>query len=154
MASLEERLVEDMNRAQKEQDKLRLGAIRWMRDTLQKHAKESGKESLDDTEASEALGKLAKKYRESIEQAREAGRNELAEKEEAELRVLEEYLPKQLSAAEIEQMAKETIAEVGAKGPKDMGAVMKALKPKWAGKADGKTVSEVVKAKLNELDKS
>jgi len=150
MASTEERLVEDMNRAQKEQDKLRLGAIRWMRDTLQKHAKEAGKSSLDDTEAAEVLGKLAKKYKESIEQARQAGRVELAEKEEAELRVLEEYLPKQLSNAEIEEMVRETISEVGAKGPGDMGAVMKALKPRWAGRADGKTVSEIVKAKLNE----
>lgn len=150
MASTEERLVEDMNRAQKERDKLRLGAIRWMRDTLQKHAKETGKSSLDDTEAAEVLGKLAKKYRESIEQARQAGRVELAEKEEAELRVLEEYLPRQLSNAEIEEMVRETISEVGAKGPGDMGTVMKALKPKWAGRADGKTVSEIVKAKLNE----
>jgi len=154
MASVEKLLVEDMNRAQKERDKLRLGAIRWMRDTLQKHAKETGKSCLDDSEAAEVLGKLAKRYRESIEQARRAGRIELAEKEEAELRILEEYLPRPLSTDEIEGMVKEAISEVGAKGPKDMGAVMKALKPGWAGRADGKTVSEIVKTKLNELAES
>lgn len=147
---IEDKLKEDMIKAQKGGDKARLSAIRWIRDALQKHAKEVNKE-LTDEEALEVLAGVAKKYRDSIEQARRGGREDLAQKEEFELKVLEEYMPKPLSREEIEKLVEETISETGAKSPKDMGAVMKALKPKWAGRADGKTVSDIVKEKLTKL---
>lgn len=146
---IEDRLKEDMIKAQKGRDKARLSAIRWIRDAIQKHAKEVKKE-LSDDEVLGVLSGLAKKYRDSIEQARKGGREGLVQKEEFELKVLEEYMPKPLSRAEIEKLVEETISETGAKGPKDMGAVMKALKPK-VGVTDGKTVSEIVKEKLTKL---
>jgi len=145
--SVQERLLADMKKAMKEQDKLRLGAIRWIRDALQKRAKDLGHE-LDETESSEVLASLVKRYTDSIEQAKNAARTDVLEKEEGELRVLEEYVPKQLTNSEIESLVEQTIAETEAKGPKDMGMVMKTIKPKWAGRADGKLVSEIVKTKL------
>jgi len=147
-ASIQERLIEDMKKAQKERDKLRLGAVRWIRDAIQKRAKDVGHE-LDASEAAEVLTSLAKKYRESIEQARKGGREEMASKEESELSVLEQYLPKQLTKEEIEALIDEVIAATGAKGPKDMGVVMKSIKPKWSGRADGREVSEIARSKLN-----
>ncbi len=139
-----------MKDAQKAGDKARLGAIRWIRDAIQKEAKESRKELTDD-EVMVVLGKVAKKYRDSIEMAVKGGREDLAKHEQRELSVLEEYLPSQLTEEEILKLVEETISEKSAKGSKDMGSVMKALKPKWAGRADGKTVSEAVKKKLAEL---
>lgn len=147
---IEEKLKEEMIKAQKSGEKARLSAIRWIRDALQKHAKGLKKE-LTDEEALDVLSGLAKKYRDSIEQARKGGREDIAQKEEFELKVLEEYMPKPLSREEIEKLVEGTISEIGATGPNDMGAVMKALKPKWAGRADGKTVSDVVKEKLTKL---
>ena len=148
--SVQEQLLADMKKAMKEQDKLRLGAIRWIRDALQKRAKDVGHE-LDEAETSEVLASLVKKYADSIEQAQKAGRTDVMEKEQGELRVLEEYVPKQLTNAEIESLVEQTIAETQAKGPKDMGMVMKAIKPKWTGRADGRLVSEIVKAKLSAI---
>lgn len=145
--TIQERLQKDMILAQKAADKNRLGAIRWIRDAVQKKAKEA-KRDLTEEETAEVLGNLAKKYSDSIEQAKKGGRDDLALHEEAELKVLQEYLPAGLSREELVKLVEETISETGAKGPKDMGNVMKALKPKWAGRADGKTVSEIVKEKL------
>lgn len=147
MVTIQERLLADMTKAQKERNKLRLGAIRWIRDALQKRAKEVLRE-LDDNEAAEVLASVAKKYKDSIEQARNVGRMDIAEKEESELSVLEEYLPKALAEVEIEALVDEAIISTGAKGAKDMGAVMKVIKPKWSGRADGKLVSDIVKKKL------
>ena len=146
--SIQVRLLADMKKAQKERDKIRLGAIRWIRDALQKREKEAGKE-LEDADAAQVLASLAKKYRDSIEQAHGGNRPELAEKEENELKILEEYLPKSLTEAEIEAIVDEAIESTGAKGPKEMGVVMKTIKPKWTGRADGKLVSEIVKKKLS-----
>ena len=147
-SSVQERLLADMKKAMKEQNKLRLGAIRWIRDALQKRAKDVGHE-LDEAETAEVLASLVKRYADSIEQARNAGRTDVLEKEQGELRVLEEYMPKQLSNVEIESLVEQTIAETQATGAKDMGMVMKAIKPKWAGRADGRLVSEIVKTKLS-----
>ena len=145
--TIQERLLEDMKQAQKAGDKSRLSAIRWIRDAVQKRAKEERKDLTDDA-VMEVLANLAKKYSDSIEQARKGGREDLVQHEESELKILQEYLPSPLSREELIKLVEATISETGAKGPKDMGNVMKALKPKWAGRADGKLVSEIVKDKL------
>jgi len=91
---------------------------------------------------------LIKQRRDSVEQFRAGGRPELAEKEEKEIARLQSYLPAQLSPDELRAEVRAAIAQVGAKGPKDMGAVMKALMPKVQGRAEGKAVSDAVKAEL------
>lgn len=148
--TIQERLLEDMKQAQKAGDKARLSAIRWIRDAIQKRVKEERKE-LSEDQVMDVLTNLAKKYKDTIEQARQGGREDLAQREETELKILQIYLPSPLSNEELIKLVEETISETGAKGPKDMGNVMKALKPKWAGRADGKAVSEIVKEKLTSL---
>jgi uncharacterized protein YqeY len=96
-----------------------------------------------------ALASMVKKRRESIELFLKGNRPELAEKEQAEIVVLETYLPKGLSEADVEALAREAIAAAGAGAPSDMGRVMKELMPKVAGRADGKLVSEVVRRLLS-----
>jgi uncharacterized protein YqeY len=104
---------------------------------------------LTDEEITKALQSLVKQRRDSIEQYNDAGRGELADKEQAELKVIEEYLPQSASKEEIEQAVAEAITETGATSIKEMGAVMKAAQARLTGKsADGKLVSETVKAKL------
>jgi uncharacterized protein YqeY len=104
---------------------------------------------LTDEEVTKALQSLVKQRRDSIEQYEKAGRNELAQKEAAEISVIEGYLPQGASAEEINAAVSEAVAETGASSMKEMGAVMKAVMAKLAGKsADGKAVSEAVKAKL------
>ena len=101
-------------------------------------------EPLPDADALTVVQKEAKKRRDAIAEFERGGRAELAAKEAAELKVLEEFLPKQLSAEELEALVKAAIAEVGATSKKDMGAVMKAAQAKAAGRADGKTLSGLV----------
>ena len=95
------------------------------------------------------IGTLIKQRRDSVEQFRAGGRPELAEKEEKEISLLQAYLPAQLTPEQLAAAVREAIAAVGAKGPKDMGAVMKALMPKVQGKAEGKAISDEVKAQLS-----
>jgi uncharacterized protein YqeY len=110
---------------------------------------EKGTEDLTDEEITKTLQTLVKQRKDSIEQYERAGRIELAEKEQSELVVLEDYLPQAASKEEIENAIAEAIAETGASSIKEMGAVMKAAQTRLAGKsADGKLVSEIVKAKL------
>jgi uncharacterized protein YqeY len=94
------------------------------------------------------MGSEIKKRRDAVEQYRAARREDLAGKEEAEIAILQAYLPQQLGAEELARKVDEAIARVGAKGPRDMGAVMKALLPEVQGRADGKVVSELVKGRL------
>ena len=94
------------------------------------------------------LATMVKQRRESIDLYRRGGRTDLAEKEAAEIAVLEAYLPKALSGAEVESLVREAIGTTGAKSPADMGRVMKELMPKVAGRADGKTVNEIVRRLL------
>ena len=105
--------------------------------------------ALDDAESLQVIAALIKQRRDSIEQFRGGGREDLATKEEAEIAVLEAYLPPPVDPAELERLVNEAIAETGASSPKDMGRVMKAALAKLAGRtADGKAVSEMVKTKL------
>jgi len=121
--------------------------LRNMKSVLKNKAIDARRD-LSDEEVIQALSTLAKQRKESIEAFTNGGRLDLVEKEAAELKVIEEFLPQQLSAEELEKLIREAIAETGAAGAKDMGKVMKALMPKTAGRADGKLLSEKVKSLL------
>jgi uncharacterized protein YqeY len=146
--SLKERIVGDMTAAMKAKDAARLSTLRMVKAAVQNREIEKGGE-LSDEELTKALQSLVKQRRDSVEQYEKAGRAELAEKERAEIAVIEEYLPRAASREEIEQAVAAAIAETGASSMKEMGAVMKAAQARLAGRnADGRTVSEVVKSKL------
>jgi hypothetical protein len=107
------------------------------------------KKELDDQEITEVISTLVKQRRESIKLFQEAGRNELAQKEETELGFLLEFLPKQLERNEIIEIVAKAINDSGAQGAKDIGKVMKLIMPHVSGRADGKVVNEIVKEKLS-----
>ena len=144
--TIQERLTEAMKTAMRAQDSLRLNAIRMARTAI-KNAEIEARGALDDNGVIKVLSTLVKQRRESAEAYREF-RPELAAKEEQELAILQEFLPAQLSEAEIKAMIEAAIAEAGATGPRDMGAVMKLVTPQTTGRADGRLVSELVKARL------
>lgn len=146
--SLSEQIVSDLTASMKAQDTQRTSTLRMVKAAMMNRKIEKGSE-LDDEEMQKLLRSLVKQRRDSIEQYEKAGRQELVDKEQAEIAVIETYLPQAASAAEIEAAVAAAIAETGATSIKDMGRVMKAAQAALAGKnADGKTVSEVVKAKL------
>lgn len=145
--SLKEQLNDGMKEAMKARDDLRLSVIRMIRSAV--HNREiDQKQELDDQGIIEVLSTLVKQRRESIRLYREGNRPDLVEKEEAELVVLLGFLPAQLTHEEISALVGRVIAETGASGPKDMGKVMKAVTPLIAGRADGKTVSDLVRQQL------
>lgn len=109
---------------------------------------EGGARQLDDAEVINVIQKQLKQRRDSIEQYRKAGRDDLADREAAEADVLTSYLPKQATREEIEEAARKVIAETGASGPRDMGKVMPVLTKQLAGRADGRTINEVVRQLL------
>jgi len=127
-------------------DSLRLGTIRMARTAL-KNAEIEARQALDDAAAIKVLSTLVKQRREAAEAYR-ATRPELADKEEQELVVLQEFLPAQLSEAELEEMIAKAITASGASSMRDMGAVMKLVTPQTTGRADGKLVSEIVRKQL------
>lgn len=135
-----------MKAAMRARDSLRLGTIRMARTAL-KNAEIEARQALDDAAAIKVLSTLVKQRREAAEAYR-ATRPELADKEEQELLVLQEFLPAQLSEAELEEMIAKAIAESGASSMRDMGAVMKLVTPQTTGRADGKLVSEIVRKQL------
>ena len=146
--SLKERITSDMTAAMKARVAARLSTLRMVKAAVQNREIEKGGE-LSEEELTKALQTLVKQRRDSVEQYEKAGRAELAEKEQAEIAVIEEYLPRAASREEIERAVEEAVAETGATSPKEMGAVMKAALARLAGRnADGKTVSELVKSKL------
>lgn len=139
----------DMITAAKAKDKIRLSAIRMLKTAL--HNKEIELiRPLNETETLQLLSAIVKQRKDSIEQFTKGGRNDLVEKEEAELKVIQEFMPAQMSEAEVEAIIKKAIAEAGAVSVKDMGKVMKVLMPQLTGKADGKMVGEKVKALLSQ----
>lgn len=145
--SLSERLRQDMQKAAKERDSLALSALRMALAEI-KNKEIEARGPLSDDALLKLLASMVKRRRESIEMYNQGNRPELAEKEGAEIRVLEAYLPKGLSEAEVDAIVRETVASEGAKGAADMGRVMKALMPKVAGRADGKLVNEIVRRVL------
>ena len=146
--SLKERIVKDMTAAMKSKEAARLSTLRMVKANVMNREIEKG-EPLTDEELMKALQSLVKQRRDSVEQFEKAGRTELADKERAEIVVIEEYLPRAATREEIEQAVAEAIAETGASTMKEMGAVMKAAQSRLAGRsADGRLVSEIVKSKL------
>ena len=146
--SLGKQIVSDLTAAMKAQDAGRTSTLRMVKAAMMNRQIEKGGE-LNDDEVQKLLSSLVKQRRDSIEQYEKAGRQELVDKEQAEIAVIETYLPQAASQAEIEAAVAAAIAETGASSMKDMGKVMKAAQAALAGKnADGKTISETVKAKL------
>lgn len=146
--SLNDKIINDLTAAMKAKDANKLSVLRMVKANLMNRKIEKGSE-LTDEEITKALQSLVKQRRDSIEQYTNAGRTELADKEQTELVIIEEYLPQAASKEEIEQAVSDAISETGASSIKEMGAVMKAAQANLAGKsADGKMVSETVKAKL------
>ncbi len=145
--TLQEQLTQDMKMAMKQKEQIRLTTIRQVRATIKNREIDLGK-TLDDQEVIQVISTLVKQHKDSIEQFAKGGRQELVEKEEAELAILEAYLPQQLSEDEITALVKEAIAAVNAASMKEMGNVMKYIMPKVQGRADGKLVNQVVKAQL------
>ncbi len=148
MAELLKKLQDEMKAAMKSGDKERLSTIRMLISEIKKVQIDKKKE-LSDEEIIEIIQRYAKQRRESIKQYREAGREDLAEKEEKELKIVQEFLPEQLSEEEIEKIVDEVIAETGASSMKDMGKVMKIVMEKVKGRAEGSVVSSIVKKKLS-----
>ncbi|MFG1906600.1 GatB/YqeY domain-containing protein [Kribbella sp. NPDC048928] len=150
-SGMKQRLHDDMTAALKARDEIRKSTLRMALTAVTK-AEVSGKEAreLSDTEIVDVLSSEAKKRRESVVAYRDAGRTELAEKEQAEADILAEYLPEQLTEDEIKALVTEAIASTGAAelGPRGIGKVMGALQPKVKGKADGAVVSGEVKRQL------
>ena len=149
--SLKDKITADITAAMKAKDAERLSVLRMAKAALMNEQNKKGADyKLSDEETVKTLQSLVKQRKDSIAQYENAGRAELAEKEKAELLVLEVYLPQAASAEEIEKAVDEAISETGASSVKEMGAVMKAAQAKLAGKsADGKLVSETVKARLS-----
>ena len=143
-----EQIDKDLVGAMKAKEELRLSVLRMMKSALKLKQVELGKPPADE-EAFAVLRTLVKQRHESVEQFRKGGREDLAAKEEAEIKIVEAYLPAALPEAEIEAAVAAAIAEAGAAGAKDLGKVMKAAMAKLAGKnADGKRVSEIARKKL------
>jgi len=142
-------LREDMTAAMRARDKVRTATLRMALAAVT-NAEVAGKEAkeLTDDEVQQVIAKEAKKRREAAQAYDDAGRSELAESERAELAVLEEYLPKQLSDEELGTLVADAISETGASGMAAMGQVMKAVQPKVAGRADGGRVAAAVKQAL------
>jgi uncharacterized protein YqeY len=138
----------EMILATKSKDKIRLSALRMLKNGL--HNREIDlKRELNEVEFLQLLSSMVKQRKDSIEQFEKSGRMDLVEKEQAELKVIEDFLPAQLSEADLDAAITETIRETGATSARDMGKVMKVLMPKLTGRADGKTVGEKVKARLS-----
>src|SRR6478735_529621 len=145
--TLNAKIVSDLTAAMKAKDADRLSTLRMVKANLMNRQIEKGSE-LTDEEVQKALQSLVKQRRDSIEQYENAGRTELAAKEQAELNVIEAYLPQAASQEEIDAAVDAAISETGASSMKDMGSVMKAAQAKLAGRsADGKALSEAVKAR-------
>jgi uncharacterized protein YqeY len=151
--SIKKRLDTEMKDAMKQRDKLRLGCIRMLKSRLlEREVALRGKHGKDyaitDEEALTVISTYAKQRRDSIESYRQAGRDDLVAAEEAELSIVTDYLPRQLSADDLRAMIKEAIAESGAASIKELGKVMKIIVPRTKGAADGKLVSQLVRELL------
>ncbi|AKG35750.1 GatB/YqeY domain-containing protein [Paenibacillus durus] len=141
--NLSERLNEDMKQAMKSKDKFRLSTIRMVRSTI-KNLEIDLKRTLDDNEVLDILSREIKQRKDALQEFEKAGRDELAASNKAEIEIIAQYLPEQLSEEEIKVIVQQTIQETGASSKNDMGKVMSALMPKVKGRADGKLVNQAV----------
>ena len=146
--ALVEKIDVQLKEALKNRDNQRLQTLRMLKSDLQYKQIELGHELTDD-EIVAVLSSAAKKRSEAIEEFRKGGREDLEKKERAEYEIIKEFLPRQFSSEELDELIENTIAETGASSMKDLGEVMKVLMPRVRGRADGKTVNIAVKAKLS-----
>ena len=146
--ALIDKIGEDMKTAMRAKDQTRLMPLRMAKAALVNRELEKG-HALDEAEAQQVVASLIKRRRDSAEQFRNGGREELAAREDAEIVILEAYLPPPVDPADIERAVDEAIRETGATSAKDLGRVMKAVMPKLAGRgADGRTINDIVRRKL------
>jgi uncharacterized protein YqeY len=151
--ALKEQLDADMKAAMKDKDQLKLSVVRMLKSAIKYREVELKPDgtavgALDDNGILVVIASEVKRRRDSVDQYKQGGREDLASKEEGEIAILQGYLPKQLTSEELAKIVDGVIARTQAQGPKDMGKVMKELLPEVQGKAEGKVVSELVKQKL------
>ena len=149
--TLSQRIDSDLKEAMRAKDATRLSVLRMLKSALKYDAiaKSGAEAELSDAEAAQVIRKQVKQRQDSIESFEKGGRTELAEKEREELSILNAYLPQAMSADDVAKLVKETIAEIGATSRAQMGAVMKVLQAKVAGRVDGKTLSAEVSRRLS-----
>jgi uncharacterized protein YqeY len=148
MPTLLERVTQEIGEAMRKKDQASLAPLRMLKAALMNKEVEKSR-ALDDAESLQVVGALVKQRRDSVEQFTKGGRTDLADKEQAEIKFLERYLPPAADPAAIQAAIDAAVAETGASGPKDMGKVMKATMARLAGQSvDGKVVSELVKKRL------
>lgn len=144
-----EKVNQDISEAMRAKNQDRLGPLRMLKAALMNKKVERGKD-VDDREAQQIVSTLVKQRKDSVEQFTKAGRQDLADKEQAEILILETYLPPPVSREELEKAVDEAVRTTGASSPKDMGGVMKAVMAGLAGRnADGKLINELVRARLS-----
>ena len=148
---IQERIDSDLKESMRAKNASKVGVLRMLKSALKYAAiaKSGSDAELSDAEAAQVIRKQAKQRQDSIESFEKGGRVELAAKEKEELSILNAYLPKAMSTDELAALVRQTIAEVGATSKAQMGAVMKALQVRVAGRADGKTLSQEVQKQLN-----
>lgn len=151
MPTLKERIDGDMKDAMRAKDELKTNLLRMVKSAVKYKEVEPGASALDDAGVIGVMMTMVKQRKDSVEQYKAGNRLDLADKEEKEIAIIHTYLPQQLSAAELSAEIAKGITEAGAKGPKDMGAVMKVVSGRLKGKAEGKAISEEVKAQLSKL---
>ena len=149
--SIQERIDSDLKEAMRAKDTTKLAVLRMLKSALKYAAiaKPGAEAELSDAEATQVIRKQAKQRQDSIESFEKGGRADLAEKEQKELSILNDYLPQAMSPDVVEQTVRDAIAEVGATSKAQMGAVMKAVQAKVAGRVDGKTLSQEVSRQLS-----
>ncbi|WP_047981455.1 GatB/YqeY domain-containing protein [Ornithinibacillus contaminans] len=147
--SLLTQLNNDMKQAMKNKDKEKLSVIRMVKASLQNESIKLGKSELSEDEDLSILSRELKQRKDSLQEFKSAGRDDLVEKLEMEIKIIQEYMPEQLSDEELSAIVQETIQETGASSKKDMGKVMSAIMPKVKGKADGSTINKLVQEFLN-----
>ena len=146
--AVKEQLDVELKLAMREKDALKLSVIRMLKSAIKYREIELMK-PLDEAGVLAAIASEIKRHKDSVEQYKAGNRMDLADKEEAELKILQGWLPAQMGVEEIQKLVEAAVLKANAQGPKDMGAVMKLLMPETQGKADGKVVSDLVKARLS-----
>lgn len=146
---IREKLMADMKEAMKAKDSVKLDAIRFLQSAIKYKEVEVRPNAITHDDVIGVIKKLVKQRKESIEQFKQASRQDLVDKETLELKVLENYLPSQLSAEKVTEIVNQVITKLGAKTIKEMGSVMKEVMVQTAGAADNKMVSEIIKQKLS-----
>lgn len=149
---IREKILADIKSAMVSKDTLKLNTLRFLNAQIKNKEIDSRPTPITSDDIMAVLKKLVKQRKESIEQFAAAGRHDLVDAESAELKILETYLPAQMSRTQIEALVIEVIAATGAKTIKDMGTVMKETQARSGGSADGKMISEIIKSKLNQIN--